>query len=295
VNPRRLELSVALLLLFSSAIWAQTANNTFNLADATVAPTRIVLEGKDRTAEVTLMNRSNKTLTYALKLVNFRMTETGEMESVDKAAEGEYFADSMIRFTPRRVVFEPNQAQVVRLQLRKPQDLAPGEYRSHLVFQVVPNTSLGGESETMSASSENASTENGIGIKLIPVYGVSIPIIVREGDTFAKVEMTNLELLQDEKTGSPEIRFDLLRSGNQSVYGDIEVACIQKGHQPVVLGLVKGIAVYTPNSRRIVTIPLRLPEGLKLEGSTLKVTYTDSYTKTKGTNPILASGSLSLQ
>ena len=38
----------------------------------------------------------------------------------------------MIRYAPRRVTVPPGGSQQIRILLRRPRDLEPGEYRSHL-------------------------------------------------------------------------------------------------------------------------------------------------------------------
>ena len=63
----------------------------------------------------------------------------------------------------------PNESQVIKIQLNKTNDLATGEYRSHLYFRAVPAEMPLGESKPAKDSS--------ISIKLIPVFGISIPVI----------------------------------------------------------------------------------------------------------------------
>lgn len=289
---RAFALGIISLLAFGIA-GAQSSDSSkaaaFNLKDVFLAPTRVIFEGRDRTAEVMLMNKSDRTLTYALKFINLRMSETGETREIDAPAPGEQFADSMIRFTPRRVILEPNQSQVVRVQLRKPSGLPAGEYRSHLVFQVVPNTT------NDDASDDSPAGADAIGITLIPVYGVSIPIIVREGATSAKVTLSNMAIIEDPGKGGKKIKLDINRIGNQSVYGDIEVEYVLNGYAPIVLGRIKGIAVYTPNSRRIVTVSLQFPEGLSLKANgAIRVTYFDPTKGKSDVASIFASGAIAL-
>jgi hypothetical protein len=108
--------------------------------DLLVAPTRVVLEGRQRTAEVTLVNTGSATATYRISFVNLRMNEQGGTTEIEasSARPGEQFAEPLVRYSPRQVTLEPQVAQTVRMQLRLPSDLPPGEYRSHLLFRAIP-------------------------------------------------------------------------------------------------------------------------------------------------------------
>ena len=109
------------------------------------------------------------------------MTENGSLEEADEAKPGEQFADKLIRYSPRQITLEPGRTQTVRLLVRKPRDLAPGEYRSHLLFQSVPPADFG-------TSVEAEGVEEGtISVQMIPTFAISIPIIIRHGDVSAGV------------------------------------------------------------------------------------------------------------
>lgn len=293
MGSKKLIMIVFVVLFEATGLWSQSASSNspqvFNVGDVTVAPTRIIFEGRDRTAEVILINQSEKTHSYSLQFINLRMTESGEMQQISLQEPGDFFADSMIRFTPRRVILEPKKSQVVRLQLRKPAGLAPGEYRSHLVFQVVPSTDKDEGLENPQPLEEKT-----LGIQLIAIYGVSIPIIVREGLTSAKVALSNIEVIHSPENAAPLIRFGLERTGNQSVYGNIEAEYVQQGRTAIIVGKIKGIAVYTPNAKRIVTLPLKLPDGVSLKGGTLRVRFLDPVITKNSSFSVLASGAISL-
>jgi hypothetical protein len=50
--------------------------------DLLVAPTRVVLEGRTRTAEITLVNIGREPATYRISLYHLRMLESGEMKEI---------------------------------------------------------------------------------------------------------------------------------------------------------------------------------------------------------------------
>jgi fimbrial chaperone protein len=235
------------------------------LADLMLFPTRIVFEKNQRAAQLELINQGKEPETYRLSLVNRRMNETGDFAPADTAEPGEQFADAMVRFSPRQVTIAPGSSQTVRMLLRKPADLAPGEYRSHLQIDRVAEPAGSG-------SIEAAADSGKIGVTLTALVGASIPVIVREGDTQAQVSLTQLTLLSASAEPAT-IGFEIDRGGNRSVYGDLTVTFTPKGGTPVEVARAGGVAVYVPNPLRKARMPLRLPEGAMLSGGSLRVTY----------------------
>ncbi|MCA1732968.1 MAG: hypothetical protein LC732_05130, partial [Acidobacteria bacterium] len=142
------------------------------VGDLLVAPTRLLFEGNRRSAEVTLVNIGPTAATYRISFIHLEMNEAGELVEIEEPPPGMKIAEPLVRFSPRQVRLEPNVAQTVRIQLRKPADLERGEYRSHMLFRAVPPP------EELSVDPEDA-PETGISIRLIPIYGVSIPLIIR--------------------------------------------------------------------------------------------------------------------
>lgn len=258
-------------LLWSTAVAAQTAPATPSPAGGTavgdllVAPTRFVFEGNQRSAEVTLVNIGQETATYRISFVYLEMTEEGGVKEVEPAADA-MLAEPLIRYSPRQVTLEPEVAQTVRMQLRKPANLEPGEYRSHLLFRAIPPAGL---PEPSAEGNEPESLQ----VRLIPVYGVSIPVIVRHETTPAEVGIDSATL----ETGRSEAQpFDaacvLARSGLESVYGDLRVIQIVNGREHVV-GTLSGVAVYTPLQRRRILVPITPLTDVPVDSGRLVVRY----------------------
>lgn len=233
-------------------------------------PTRVVFEKNQRAAQIELINDGDKPATYRISLVNRRMTEDGRFEAADSAAPGEHFADDMLRFSPRQVTLEPGTAQTVRVMLRKPAELAEGEYRSHLQFEKLPDV----EGSASIENQRQAGDGKGIGVVLNVLVGASVPVIVRHGATSASVSLSHLAVKKDEaKHDLLTLQFE--RDGSSSVYGDLSVTFTPRGGKPQALAQVGGIAVYTPNRVRQAALPLELPKGLELAHGTLEVSYRD--------------------
>lgn len=236
-----------------------------SVGDLLVAPTRILFDGNDRSSEVTLVNTGDGEATYRISLMHLEMTPLGELKEV---TEGEFLAEPLIRFSPRQVTLEPNVAQTVRLQIRKPAELPAGEYRSHMLFRAIPKPA--------GADTLDEEPAQGLVIRLTPVYGVSIPIIVRHEVTGATAGLEGLALEPGDETTPPGLRVTILRDGDRSVYGKLIVRLVREGMPPTIIGVMNGVAVYTPLPARAVRIPLQLDETTTpLDRGKLEVEYRD--------------------
>lgn len=241
--------------LLSAAALGAAASPALASGDLLVAPTRIILDGS-RGTEVVLNNIGSAPATYRISLEIKRMTAAGGLDEVaeENATPAERAALDMIVFSPRRVTLPPNQPQVVRVGVRVPEGLPPGEYRAHMLFRAVPDT-------VPAAAAEARSASPGVSIALTPIYGITIPVIVRMGDLGAEAVIGDAWV--SESAEGPAFNFDLSRTGNRSVYGDIEVT--RPGVTEPLL-VARGIAVYPEVSARKVS--LRVPDEVaaKLKG-----------------------------
>ncbi len=230
-----------------------------------ITPRRVVFEGATKTQELNLANTGSDTARYNVSIVQYRMKEDGSFEEITQPDPGQNFADKYIRFFPRTVTLAPNEAQVVKMQLTKTNLLQPGEYRSHVYFRAVPKENALGEEETKQDST-------GISVRLVPIFGITIPVIIRVGESTTKVTLTDMSF---EMAGDtiPRLRFSFNRAGNMSVYGDISVTHTSPEGRITEVGLVKGIAVYTPNTVRKFQVDLRRIPGVDYRKGTLSLVY----------------------
>ncbi|MCI0507139.1 MAG: fimbria/pilus periplasmic chaperone [Gammaproteobacteria bacterium] len=262
--PRRLVSFANLSSLFLALILI--TGECLAAAQLMVTPTRVVFDGKTRTAQVTVINSGDDSGTYRIELVNKRMTLDGQFEDIETPLPGEQFADNMIRFSPRQVVLEPGKSQIVRLSLRKPANLQAGEYRSHVLFKAIPKdagTDIG-----------SVADPEKISIKLTAIVSISIPVIVRHGETEASVVFTAVKYQPPTETAPlPSLLMEMQRTGNQSVFGDFLAELVQENGNSIVVAQANGIAIYTPNEKRNFTMSLRIPKDIDTKNSVLKVFY----------------------
>jgi hypothetical protein len=246
-------------------------------------PRRVIFEGAKRYEELNLANTGKDTARYVISLMHIRMKEDGGFEEISQPDSGERFADRFIRFFPHSVELGPGESQVVKIQLTKANELEPGEYRSHLYFRAIPDKPLLGE--------EKPVTDSGISIRLVPVFGISIPVIIRVGTPSTQVRISDLAVQMEEDT-IPILSMTFHRAGNVSVYGDISVYYTSASGKTTAVGTAKGIAVYTPNAARSFRLTLDKSSAINYHSGKLSVEYKTG----EDNNPVrIAGADLSLR
>ena len=122
-----------------------------------VAPVKLEFEGRTRSGVLKILNRGSEEVTYRVSFAPLLPKDKGED------------ARDWVRYSPRRLKLGPNEHQTVRIVLRKPADLPPGEYTARLMIKAIPPApEIDAEEPT-----------DKIRIKLNIVYGVTIPIQIK--------------------------------------------------------------------------------------------------------------------
>jgi P pilus assembly chaperone PapD len=230
-----------------------------------ITPRRVVFEGSKKSMDLNLANVGNDSATYSISIVQIRMREDGGFETITQPDPDQRFADKYIRFFPRSVTLGPNESQLIKVQLTKANELTPGEYRSHLYFRAVPRPKPLGEKETKKDSST-------ISIQLTPVFGITIPVIIRNGASTTSVTLSGLAFKTVNDT-VPNLSVVFNRSGNMSCFGDLIVDYVSPQGKITRVGSANGIAVYTPNPIRRFQFNLKNVAGVNYKTGNLKVTY----------------------
>jgi len=257
-------------LAFVSSLFFQCVNV---YAEVMIAPTRVVLEGSQRSAELVIVNKGSEEAAFRVSIENRRMDINGAMISVDDIAEGEKFAKEVIRYSPRRVIMQPGGKQTIRVSINT-NDLPSGEYRSHLRLMSAP-TSAGRTLE-----SANNTDSDGISIQLVAIRSLTIPIIVRKGDLEAEVDIESVTLTKPSNAAAEVmLEASLSRHGSQSAYGDIEIS-VEGESKPMYYA--RGIAIYTPNQQRRVKLPLPQDITKQLRGKQARIVYRSADPKNPG-------------
>jgi len=234
--------------------------------DLLLYPKRIVFEGSKKSQTLNVANTGKDTVRYLISVVQMRMKEDGSFEIISHPDSAQNFADKNFRFFPRNVVLGPNESQTVKMQLVNTAQLAPGEYRSHLYFRAEPDKRPLGEEATVKDSSS-------ISVNLIAVFGISIPVIIRSGESTTKVTLSDASF-QLKGDSIPSLKVSFTRKGNMSVYGDISVDHISIQGKVTRVAIAKGMALYTPNLVRHFSLVLDKIGGIDYKKGRLRIAYT---------------------
>lgn len=247
-----------------------------------IFPKRVVFEEGKKTEIINLTNISSDTAKYSISFVQFRMDENGSFERISEPDPGQFFADDFLRYYPRTVTLGPNESQVVKLQLAKTTSLLPGEYRSHLYFRAELLNDPLGEDKT-------ASDTSAVSVRLIPVFGMTVPCIIRVGESSTDVGISNLTL-KTSIDSKPSLEVEFHRKGNFSSYGDLIVNHKSSNGTIIKVGHVRGIGIYIPGTMRKFNMALEGEHEVDFTEGELNIVYVSNANK----NKVLASATLSL-
>jgi hypothetical protein len=258
-------------------------SHLFAQGNLMIYPKRLVFQNLKRTQELSLLNNGKDTARYVLSVVQIRMKPDGSFQTITQPDSGQRFADKNFRFFPRAVVLAPGESQMVKVQLIKTTELSDGEYRSHLYVRAQKEEKPLGQVNTNVKPSS-------IAISIVPVFGLSIPIIIKVGESTTKVNIIegSIKML---KNSNSSLSLKLVRSGNMSVYGDFLVEYISTTGKRTIVGTMQGVAVYSPTPFRAFEIPLDKTKGIIYNRGKLHV----SFSEQSGNRLTLADTELALQ
>src|SRR3954464_3869521 len=170
--------------IFAASVAAPSVANA-GVGDLLVAPTRIVLDGR-KGAEIILNNIGEEPATYRVSVEFRRMTENGDLVDVTTPTDADKKAQDMIVYAPRKVTLAPHEPQAIRIVARAPQGLPDGEYRVHMLFRAIPPPT-----PVVQPTGDQA---KGVQFQLTPIYGFTIPVIIRLGNLEASAGIANVNL-----------------------------------------------------------------------------------------------------
>lgn len=243
------------------------------MGDVNLYPKRVVITDRERTASVGLYNRAAANGEYDITMTDMMMMADGrlvELAAVSDPVQSSKVAaaSAMLRWSPHRVTLPANEAQMVRIMVRMPPNLPAGEYRAH--FSAISVPPAAGE---LSIEEAAGKTPNGVGVQIIPRFGISIPVIIRVGETTLRAGLANLSVAR-QQGGGDAISVHITREGNRSAFGDLSVTS-SGTNRPIAQ--IRGVGVYTELNDRVVQIPIDPKSDPRTfaKGARLTVTYTD--------------------
>ena len=235
-------------------------------ASLLISPTRVLIEDRDRSAKVILINTSEEVRSYRVEWVQQRALPTGGYkELTEQELETFPIASSMIRMSPKQVRLAPGERQIVKLAVRRPKGLAEGEYRSHLRFKALPP-----EKEVEAKTATEGSAFN---LKLILSY--SIPVIVREGKLDYSVNIDDSQVVTSQDKGKTryDLEVSMSRTGLNSTEGSLRAYWTPNGsNEEVLIGILNSVHFYPELKQAKYKLFWQAPE-VEPKSGTLRVAY----------------------
>ncbi|MCB1531886.1 MAG: molecular chaperone [Alphaproteobacteria bacterium] len=180
-----------------------------------VTPKRIMIKDGQQAATVTIQNRNKQAMVYQFGWERRVQTPDGKFKNLKdgETIPGYRPADDMFIFSPRQVIVQPGQTQRVRILVRRPADLAPGEYHSHL--HIMP--------DPLSKAEAPEVTQRGVGGILEMRTRMSIPVFLRQGPTSVNFQFSQSRLVDDGEKRALTTTID--NNSTRSIYAKPVMHC----------------------------------------------------------------------
>lgn len=237
---------------------------SFAQGDLLITPTRVIFEGRKQSESIYLVNVGTEKASYSVSFIQNYQTEEGGYIRAESSAKDEMFADPYLRFYPRTISLEPGESQTIKLQCRRTPEMKDGEYRSHMYFRSEESYEPLGESKS--------DTVKTISVKLTPIFGISIPVIIRSGELNVSATLSDFEI-QTNQDDAPILKLTINRSGNMSVIGDLSVDYIPEKGNAIEIGKLKNVAVYPDINKRFASININQTTGVNFKKGKLRITF----------------------
>ena len=231
--------------------------------DLMITPKRVVFDGNKQNEILNIVNLGKDKATFSISFVQKEMKEDGSFMTIEKKDSRQMLAEPYLRIFPRKITLEPGKPQAIMLQCRRTSDMIAGEYRSHIYFRSEKDY------QPLGTKNNDAAV---LSVQLIPIYGITIPIIIRTGTVNASASLSDLKLGIQQET-IQDLSLTINRSGNISLYGDIIVDHIPAQGKQYQIGIFKSVAIYTNLNKRNVVVKLNNNSGKSLRDGKLKVKY----------------------
>lgn len=235
-------------------------------------PVRIIFTERQRAVTAHVVNTSEVPITYAISLVTMRKGANGKLYEPETETDREQMIKKMIRFSPRRATIASGKRQVVKLMVRKSKDLPPGEYQTRLRLHPLVTD------DSTSPKVYNGETAGRM-IQLDLIVDSTFPIIIQHGGVKADVAVQAIAV-RDFPQAPAGIAADVSfsRNGDGSSFGDVALYFTPNDHSKESRGIgrLQGLAIYLPDTEKILTIPLTGISRQELSTGTVRVRYRPS-------------------
>lgn len=219
-----------------------------------VSPSRVVIDPAEKIQTLTVSNRSAVERRYDISVIDQVMTEQGVTQRVDTF---DYSAKRMLRFVPKRFTLKPGERQIIRVMVRRPADLADGDYHSHMLFREIPVQNKSPDQLMSDTPAGKASFE----IKTL--YGLAVPVVVEQGVVQADMQLVDAQILKN--PDGPVLAISMQRSGNGEASRYITADVISAGGQRTPLMPGQWVRMYREVDQISKMIDMRTPSAMGLK------------------------------
>lgn len=236
------------------------------MADAGIAvtPTIVMIEGRNRYGDITVVNTGTDMTSYEMGWRFTRMVE-GEGRYVNSdVSTTEFDVSKHLIFTPRRVTLGPSSAQKIRIALRLDGEAPPpGDYRAHFFVRELP-----GNAAIPSAPADKRQATIGVNIN----FGLTVPVIYRVGEPNDTAKIGTVSVSRDPDTGQIKLKVPVTKSpSGYSMLGRVGAYLVKDGKEKPIGG-VANANIFPEINSRTFDVVLKVPS---LDSGTLKVVYQD--------------------
>lgn len=228
-------------------------------ADLMISPTRVLLNERNRSATINLINSGKQTRSYRVEWRQLAALPNGGYRDLTDEEKQNYSGlERIVRISPKQVTLAPGQRQNIKLLLRKTGNLGAGEYRSHLSLTALPT------------HQPEEQSQGGTAIKLNLLMSYSLPVIYRIGTAQVSPVITDISLVYKRESGTTYIQAKFAHQNLYSSHGRMVAYWTPKNGSKRQVGLLNGYNLY-PETR---TAQIQFPwQDFKLEPGLLEVRY----------------------
>ncbi|MCF2916640.1 fimbria/pilus periplasmic chaperone [Pseudoalteromonas sp. Cn5-37] len=229
-------------------------------ANLLISPTRVSFDERQRSAKVTVINSSEEYRTYRVVWSEKLALPGGGYQTLSEPVTTSL--SPMARLSPKQIRLAPGERQTIKIAIRKPKDLAKGEYRSHLLFQALPN-------EDKAAKA---------GLKVNMILSFSIPVVYREQGELPKVAFQTAEIVEDSLNKKPKIAVKLTEQQGFSSYGRLSAYITNSAGKQEKIAEIGNLSLYPEVEQATVLLDLFSGKQLPKQGNIeLKYQGADEY------------------
>lgn len=217
-------------------------------ANLLITPLQVVIGGRTNTAEVILVNTSQDINTYRLHWQQLDQVdiEGGYIPIDETTRETRTDLEDFAIFTPRQITLGPDEKQTISLTVRRPSNLAEGEYKSHLKFSIVPSL-------TVKKGTKQAAKNELVSAPIV-YTSYAIPILYRPNTYDAAFEISSPEFFINKDTSNIGIKTIISRYGSHGAVGLIEIFHRPTGEEEIMIGTLGNASVFAEIKSRKFTI-----------------------------------------